>query len=290
MRWFKFYGQDWLTDMKIRQMITEDKLCFVTLLCLASAADEGGLIRNCSEEQLINLTGLYYNPYDDENEYTRAQGCLKRYEALQTVTLHDNGDVTVNAFSKRQEENLSNAERQKKYRERLKIGKKKSNERYVTQSNDSNARIEERNAGVTENRVPANADLSIKGKKMYEYTPIDEDGNPRRRKSSGKGKEVKARNAELINIGFLFEKLGEQSTGVKPDLTKSYFILKNAKEKCGVEDFEGLFKYFFADPKLTLEQKVSLAFACSPAYITKWKVTQKNKPVSQAGLAHEIRL
>lgn len=125
MRWFKFYGQDWLTDMKIRQMSPEDKLCYITLLCLASASDEQGLIRNCSEEEIITLTGLYYNPYDDDNPYTRAQGCLKRYEALRCVTLSDNGDVILLAFNKRQNENLSNAERQKKYRERHKMAKKR---------------------------------------------------------------------------------------------------------------------------------------------------------------------
>lgn len=152
--------------------------------------------------------------------------------------------------------------------------------------------VHTKDTNTKDKRVPDSneSDLSIKGKKMYNYTPVDEDGNPRRRATSGKGKEVKARNAELINLGFLFEKLGEQSTGVKPDLTKSYFILKNAKEKCGVQDFESLYQYFFSDPKLLPEQKVSLAFCCSPSYITQWKVNQKNKPVSQASLAHEMRL
>lgn len=135
---------------------------------------------------------------------------------------------------------------------------------------------------------PPNAELT--SKKMYTYTLIDEGGNPKRRTSSGKGKEVQARNAEYIKIGFLFEKLGEKSTGVKPDLSKAYFIIKNAKEKLGVEDFESLFKYFFNDKKLTLEQKVSLAFCCSGAYVTQWKVNQKNKAVSQVEVSAEIRL
>jgi hypothetical protein len=142
MKWFKFYGQDWLTDMKIIKMSVEDRLCFITLLCLASAADEGGLVRDCDEETLIRLTNLHENPYDDNNEVTRARGCLKRYAALQSVTLHDNGDVTVINFGRRQEENLSNAERQKRYRERLKTTTKSSNDSDVTQSNDSNARID----------------------------------------------------------------------------------------------------------------------------------------------------
>lgn len=144
MRWFKFYGQDWLTDLKVRKLSLEDKMCFITLLCLASTADEGGKVRNCDEVTLIELSNLRDNPYDTDNEYNRALGCLKRYEALQIVTLHDNGDVTVNNFEKRQGENLSNAERQKNYRERLKTMPKERNDSNVTRYNDSNARIEEK--------------------------------------------------------------------------------------------------------------------------------------------------
>lgn len=143
MRWFKFYGQDWLTDLKVRRLSLEDKMCFITLLCLASTADEGGLVRNCDEFTLIELSNLRDNPYDDNNEYRRAIGCLKRYEALQIVTLYDNGDVTVNNFERRQGENLSNAERQKAYRERLKTKPKERNDSNITRYNDSNARIEE---------------------------------------------------------------------------------------------------------------------------------------------------
>jgi phage replication O-like protein O len=135
---------------------------------------------------------------------------------------------------------------------------------------------------------PLNAELTKKS--MHTYHAINEDGSPRRCTSSGKGKEVKARNAEFIKIGFRFEALGEMSTGVKPDLGKAYFIIKNAREKSGVQDFESLFKYFFADKKLQPEQKVSLAFCCSPSYITQWKVNQKNKAVSQVEAAYDIAI
>ena len=143
-----------------------------------------------------------------------------------------------------------------------------------------------------EEQVPEDlsSDLPTNGKKMNTYHLIDESGNPLRRRSSGKGKEIKARNAELIKLGFLFEKLGEKSTGVKPDLSKAYFIIKNAKENCDVKDFESLFAYFFSDKKLQPEQKVSLAFCCSPSYITQWKVNQKNKVVSQVEASSEIEL
>lgn len=135
---------------------------------------------------------------------------------------------------------------------------------------------------------PISSELT--SKEMNTYHPIDESGNPIRRRSSGKGKEIKARNAEYIKTGLLFEKLAEKSTGVKPTLDKAYFIIKNAKEKLGVDDFTGLFNYFFNDPKLQPEQKISLSFALSQAYINQWRVSQKNKVVSQVEASAEISL
>lgn len=150
MRWFKFYGQDWLTDMKIMSMSMEDRLCYITLLALASSADNNGTIKACNEDALIRLANIPKDLFNDTNPYDNARGCLKRYEALQCVTLHDNGDVTINNFERRQSEFLSNAERQKNYRERQKTANNKvkknisrRNDSNVTQRNDSNARIEE---------------------------------------------------------------------------------------------------------------------------------------------------
>src|SRR5260221_6639676 len=111
MKWFKFYGQDWLTDLKIMSMSMEDRLCFITLLCLASSADEGGLIRGCTEEAIIRLSNIPDDSTSDDSPKDRAVGFLERCNALQTVTLACNGDVTLNHFQHRQEENLSNAER-----------------------------------------------------------------------------------------------------------------------------------------------------------------------------------
>lgn len=113
MKWFKFYGQDWLTDIKITKMSIEDRLCFIALLCLASASDDG-IIRELDEKTLIEISHI------PDNQKENAQGCLKRYQALQIVTLSGNGEVTVRNYIKRQQSNASNAEKQKRYRERLK--------------------------------------------------------------------------------------------------------------------------------------------------------------------------
>jgi hypothetical protein len=119
-QWFKFYGQDWLTDTKIIRMKIEDRLCFITLLCLASSAEEQGVIKNCTEESIIALTQLYEDVYNDDNEVSRAKGCFERFEALGMITNDNNDNVIINNFLKRQTSNLTGYERVKRFREKQK--------------------------------------------------------------------------------------------------------------------------------------------------------------------------
>lgn len=149
MNWFKFYGQDWMTDLKVMRMRMEDRLCFITLLCLASSSEEQGVINDCDEETIISLTHLPNDPMHDFNPYEQAVGCLKRFEELGMIKMNVterngvcNARVTLLNFTRRQEHNLSNAERQKNYRERLKQEKIDSNKSNVTQRNDNNTRID----------------------------------------------------------------------------------------------------------------------------------------------------
>ena len=84
MNWFKFYGQDWLADPKLFGLGVEDKLCFISLLCLASAREDEELT-NITEDSLKHITHLYYDPSCTHNgesncEWCRATGVLKRLE------------------------------------------------------------------------------------------------------------------------------------------------------------------------------------------------------------------
>lgn len=123
MKWFKFYGQDWLTDIKIAKLRIEDRLCFITLLCLASNDDNAGVVRGCDEEIIIKLTHLEYKSEGD-CEYRRAKGVLDRLNDNGMITFDNGGDVIINNFLKRQGENLTGYERVKRYREKLKGVKK----------------------------------------------------------------------------------------------------------------------------------------------------------------------
>ena len=102
----------------------------------------------------------------------------------------------------------------------------------------------------------------------------------------------KTPSADVIALVNLFEKSGEIETGVKPDTTRAYFKVINSMKShnLSTDDVKSLFTFFFKDPKLSKEKKVSLGLCISGAYITQWKVAQKNKPISQVEASLNIRL
>ncbi len=135
MKWFKFYGQDWHTDPKIASMSMEDRLCLIALFSIAAAEEKNGLIPFLSEDTLIKMAGIPDCPTDDYNPFEQARGVLQRYVTLQIVTLSGNGSVTVRNWGSRQVGNASNAEKQKRYRERLKQRAKSMGNVTVTPNN-----------------------------------------------------------------------------------------------------------------------------------------------------------
>ena len=108
MEWFKFYHNKWLTDLAIGRLLPEDRLCFITLLCLASQADNrNGLVLRATEEEIIMLSRVPKNV---------TQGCLKRMAEADLIKVNDGGSIKVLNFEKRQNSNLSGAERAKRFR------------------------------------------------------------------------------------------------------------------------------------------------------------------------------
>ena len=124
MKWFKFYGQDFLTDPKILQLGSNDRSCWITLLCYASINDNG-VITFLSEHQLMVSAGL--EPTFEE--WDRTVGVLERLSKLGMITVGDNGMITVLNWHKRQETNLSGYERVKRWREKKRLDNANDNDR-----------------------------------------------------------------------------------------------------------------------------------------------------------------
>lgn len=135
MQWFKFYGGEYLSDPKMMALTPSERSCWITLLSFASVADDGGRIKYLSEERLMIAAGL--DPTRDEWDVTL--GILGKFAGLDMVLQDSNGIVTVCNWTKRQETYLTNAERQRRYRER-----QKSNANVTQPLQQSNARREEK--------------------------------------------------------------------------------------------------------------------------------------------------
>ena len=112
MKWFKFYGQDYLSDPKILSLSGSERSCWITLLSYGSVNDNG-VITFLSEDQLMSQSGI--DPMKEEWDATK--GILKKLEKMMIVTL-DNEMITIINWRKRQEISLSGYERVKRYREK----------------------------------------------------------------------------------------------------------------------------------------------------------------------------
>ena len=112
MKWFKFYGQDYISDPKMLSLNASERSCWITLLSYASVNDNGK-ITFMSEQQLMLQSGLDFTC----DEWDRTVGVLEKLEKLEMITV-DNGEITVLNWGKRQETNLTSYERVKRFREK----------------------------------------------------------------------------------------------------------------------------------------------------------------------------
>lgn len=122
MKWFKFYGQDYLSDPKILALSACERSCWITLLSYGSVNDNG-MITFLDEQQLMAQAGI--SPMHEEWDATI--GVLKKMEKLQMITI-DNDMITILNWQKRQETSLTGYERVKKYRK-----KKRNDNDVITQ-------------------------------------------------------------------------------------------------------------------------------------------------------------
>lgn len=135
MKWFKFYGQDFLADMKMSQLSIAERLMWVTILCLAHEEDKDGNVRYCTEELLKSKMGLQ----ETDPEWEDLKGVFNLFVSLEMIEKTDRG-IFVKNFQKRQEINLTPAEKMQRYRT-----KKKGNISYQETVTD-----------VTPNRIEEN--------------------------------------------------------------------------------------------------------------------------------------
>jgi len=114
MKWFKFYGQDYLSDPKILALSGSERSCWITLLAYGSV-DDNGMITFLDEQTLMAQSGI--SPMNEEWESTL--GVLEKLKNLKMITV-DNGVITILNWKKRQETSLTGYERVRRYRKKHK--------------------------------------------------------------------------------------------------------------------------------------------------------------------------
>jgi hypothetical protein len=131
-------------------------------------------------------------------------------------------------------------------------------------------------------------------KAMYNYEPIDEFGNPLKRKMK---KISKKENDELISVGLLWRDMAAKALKMPQDeiiMLNLYFPLRKAFDREGwhFKAFQELFQYFFNDPNIKYEDKLSFDLCLSQKYIAKYKLAKKKKELisTNASVSTDIKL
>jgi hypothetical protein len=138
-QWFKFYGQDFLTDPKMMKLNIVQKSMWIGLLCMAAGRDSN-VVKFLTEDNLKILIGLDPN-YD---EWKQANESFKKFVELAMIEMPDKDTIVLLNFNKRQESNLTGYERVKRHREKQYV---------IGDNNDSviNDNIEEKR--IDKNRI-----------------------------------------------------------------------------------------------------------------------------------------
>jgi hypothetical protein len=145
--WFKFYGGEFLSDPKIERLSPLERSCWVTLLCLASMSNDGE-IEFLTIESLLNKSGIQFDPYRPE-EWNNALSVLSKFQQMKMVELFEDGIIKILNWEKRQEHNLTPAERMAKMR-----AKNKSVTSDVTDVTLEKSRVEENRIDKEEKDSP----------------------------------------------------------------------------------------------------------------------------------------
>lgn len=116
-QWFKFYGAEYLSDPKMDRLTVQERSCWLTLLCMASQSE--GIVKHLSVEGLLKKSGVDFDPYDT-TEWDNALRVLQTFVTYDMICIDNSGKIEIKNWKKRQEQSLTNAERQARYRENKK--------------------------------------------------------------------------------------------------------------------------------------------------------------------------
>ena len=75
MKWFKFYGEEYLSDPKMLSLTPCERSCWITLLSYASVNDDG-VVKYITEEKLKIQAGLDFT----RDEWEETKDVIKKFK------------------------------------------------------------------------------------------------------------------------------------------------------------------------------------------------------------------
>lgn len=170
--WFKFYGQEFLSDPKMLSLTANDKGIWLTLLCLASSSSEEGVIRYVDINKILIISGV--NPLMEEEDYEDQKNVFKRFEDLKMITIDNDNDnviIRITNWQKRQSSALSGYERIKQYRQKKKenmIDIEANDNEMITDDNAND------NRRIDKNRIDKNREREDHSQKYLLNIPLED--------------------------------------------------------------------------------------------------------------------
>lgn len=222
-KWFKFYGGEYLSDPKIESLTPQERSCWVTLMCLASMSHGDGLIEFLTKEVLLNKSGLQFDPYHPE-EWDRALGVLDKFERMRMIKMSEKGDIKILNWEKRQETNLTDAERAKSYRDRKKVVTKTSHTRVTNVTQDKNR--------IDKKRIHIVAKATEQPLEKKEFNNKDSVGNL----LNDESRDIKILGYYFIRKGIVFSSQKELSQAIAVNRNMINAFTKKNK----MHPFEGI--------------------------------------------------
>lgn len=221
MRWFKFYGVEYLGDPKMLALTAAERSCWITLLSFASLSDETseqGVVKYVNEATLMLQAGINFQ----DKEWEKTIGVLDHFKKLGMVTI-DNGVITIEKWKKRQDSNLTGYERLKKHR------KKQRDNSMIT--GDNATKNEADNALIT---PMITVDKNRIDKNRIEHPFGVWNSHPSAQKFPRAG--------SIRNTGAL-KRLLPKCRGITPEIKKAFSKLASYSDK----DFEVAIKNYILD-------------------------------------------
>lgn len=220
MQWFKFYGQDFLTDPKMRGLTIYERGCWIVLMCLANAEDKDGVVSFIEEESVMHQAGVEFG----SPMWESTLGFLKKFQKLDMVTLQKK-TVTISNWNKRQERAMTVAERVRRHRD------KQKNVTNVTKGNvNANDRVEKNRIDKT----VAKATKPMKKNKLGSYREDSFSDSHDESIDIETGEQVKEKAAPKVMTAYkeliAWAEERRHRKFMPGTLTKQFKAFKNAKD------------------------------------------------------------